>query len=141
MQCSSFPPEGATGTSGYRFEYYLHLIKFPSQLNRESIYTGSGHVPHQLIRFQKLYIKFSRPNTTQRHQNIRHDCVPTCIPVVKLVGEMAKLFDGANRYILFIQLLALLLGVCFISPSLQLSEKRLLPRNTEGNAVSNTARA
>ena len=66
--------------------------------------------------------------------------MPTCIPVVKLVGEMAKLFDGVNRYILFIQLLALLVGVCFISPSLQLSEKRLLPRNSEGNAVSNTAR-
>ena len=26
------------GTSGYRFEYYLHLIKIPSHLNRESIY-------------------------------------------------------------------------------------------------------
>ena len=39
VQCSSFPPEGVTGTSGYRFEYNLHLIKIPSHLNRESIYT------------------------------------------------------------------------------------------------------
>ena len=34
VQCSSFPPEGVTGISGYRFEYYLHLIKIPSHLNR-----------------------------------------------------------------------------------------------------------
>ena len=27
-----------TGTSGYRFEYDLHLIKIPSHLDRESIY-------------------------------------------------------------------------------------------------------
>ena len=40
MQCSSFPPEGVTETSGYRFEYYLHLIKSSSHLNRESIYTA-----------------------------------------------------------------------------------------------------
>ena len=38
MQYCSFPPEGVTGTSGYRFEYNLHLIKIPSHLNRESIY-------------------------------------------------------------------------------------------------------
>ena len=34
MQCGSFLPEGVTGTSGYRFEYYLHFIKIPSHLNR-----------------------------------------------------------------------------------------------------------
>ena len=34
----SFPPRGVTGTSGYCFEYNLHLIKIPSHLNRESIY-------------------------------------------------------------------------------------------------------
>ena len=34
----SFPPRGVTGTSGYRFEYDLHLIKIPSHLDRESIY-------------------------------------------------------------------------------------------------------
>ena len=51
---------------------------------------------------------------------------------------MAKLFDGANRYIVFMQVLALLVGVCFTSP---LSEKRLrlLTRSSpEGNEVSNT---
>ena len=39
MQYSSFPPEGVTGTAGYRFEYNLPLIKIPSHLNRESMYT------------------------------------------------------------------------------------------------------
>ena len=39
MQYSSFPPEGVTGTSCYRFEYNLHLIKIPSHVSRESIYT------------------------------------------------------------------------------------------------------
>ena len=34
----SFPPRGVTGTSSYRFEYDLHLIKIPSHLDRESIY-------------------------------------------------------------------------------------------------------
>ena len=29
------PPEGVTDTSGYRFEYNLHLIKIPSHVNRE----------------------------------------------------------------------------------------------------------
>ena len=38
-QCSFFLPEGVTGISSYRFEYYLHLIKIPSHLNHESIYT------------------------------------------------------------------------------------------------------
>ena len=33
----SFPPRGVTGTSGYRFEYDLHLIKIPSHLDRESV--------------------------------------------------------------------------------------------------------
>ena len=28
-----------TGTAGYRFEYNLHLIKIPSHLDRESMYT------------------------------------------------------------------------------------------------------
>ena len=62
--------------------------------------------------------------------------MPTC--ALKVGGKMAKLIDGANRYILFIQVLALLVSVCFTSPLLQLSEKppRLL-RSSEGNAVSN----
>ena len=30
-----------TGNSGYRFEYYLHLIKIPSHVDRESIYTSN----------------------------------------------------------------------------------------------------
>ena len=52
---------------------------------------------------------------------------------------MAKLFDEAYRYILFLQVLALLVGECVTSPLLQLSEKR--PRlqrrsSPEGNAVS-----
>ena len=34
----SFPPRGVTVTSGYHFEYDLHLIKIPSHLDRESIY-------------------------------------------------------------------------------------------------------
>ena len=38
VQYSSFPPEGVTGTSSYRFEHNLHLIKIPSHLYRESIY-------------------------------------------------------------------------------------------------------
>ena len=48
---------------------------------------------------------------------------------------MAKL----NRYLLFIQVLALLVSECFTSPLLQLSEKtpRLLRRSPEGNALSN----
>ena len=45
VQCSSFPPEGVTGTSGYRFEYNLHLIKIPSQINRESIYKVGKSMP------------------------------------------------------------------------------------------------
>ena len=39
----SFPPRGVTGTSCYCFEYNLHLIKIPSHLNRESIYTIRVH--------------------------------------------------------------------------------------------------
>ena len=39
----SFPPRSVTGTSGYRFEYDLHLIKIPSHLDRESIYRE--HIP------------------------------------------------------------------------------------------------
>ena len=35
----SFPPGGATRTSGYRFEYNLHLNKIPSHVNHESIYS------------------------------------------------------------------------------------------------------
>ena len=35
----SFPPRGVIGTSCYHFEYDLHLIKIPSHLDRESIYT------------------------------------------------------------------------------------------------------
>ena len=68
--------------------------------------------------------------------------MPACI--MKLDGKMAKLFDGANRYVLFIQVLALLVSVCFTSPLLQSSEKppRLLrrspPRSPEGKAVSTT---
>ena len=70
--------------------------------------------------------------------------MPACI--IKLDGKMAKLFDGANRCILFIQVLALLVGVCFASPLLQSSEKppRLLRRSPprrsspEGKAVSTT---
>ena len=42
-QYSSFPPEGVTGTSGYRFEYNLHLIKIPSHINREITYTSLSH--------------------------------------------------------------------------------------------------
>ena len=38
VQYSSFPPEGVTGTSCYRFEYNLHLVKIPSHLNLESMY-------------------------------------------------------------------------------------------------------
>ena len=30
-----------TGTSGYRFEYHLHLIKIPSHVDRESICHGN----------------------------------------------------------------------------------------------------
>ena len=68
--------------------------------------------------------------------------MPACI--MKLDGKMTKLFDGANRYILFIQVLALLVSVCFTSSFLQLSEKppRLLRRSPprrsspEGKAVS-----
>ena len=62
--------------------------------------------------------------------------MPTCI--LKLGAKTAKLFDEANRYILFIQVLALLLGVCFTFPLLQMSKNqpRLLGRsNPEGNAV------
>ena len=33
------PQEGVTGTSAYRFEYNLYLIKIPSHVNRESITT------------------------------------------------------------------------------------------------------
>ena len=60
---------------------------------------------------------------------------------------MAKFFDGANRYILFIQVSALLVSVCFASLLLQLSEnpQRPLKRRSplkrsspEGNSVSNT---
>ena len=36
----SFSPEGVTGTSGYRFQYSLHLIKTPSDVNRESTYSN-----------------------------------------------------------------------------------------------------
>ena len=35
----SLPPRDMTGTSRYRFEYDLHLIKIPLHLDRESIYT------------------------------------------------------------------------------------------------------
>ena len=64
--------------------------------------------------------------------------MPTC--ALKLGGKMAKLFDGANRYILLIQVLAQLVSVCFTSPLLQLSEKppQLLRRSSEGNAVGNS---
>ena len=48
---------------------------------------------------------------------------------------MAKLFDEANRHILFIQVLALLVGVCFTSPVLQISENRPRRSSPEGNAV------
>ena len=34
----SFPPRGVTETSGYRFEYDLHLIKIPSNLDGERIH-------------------------------------------------------------------------------------------------------
>ena len=64
--------------------------------------------------------------------------------IMKLHEKMARLFDGTNRYILLIQVLALLVSVCFTSPLLQLSEKppRLLRRSPprrsspEGKAVS-----
>ena len=54
---------------------------------------------------------------------------------------MAKLFDGANRYILFIQVLALLVSVCFTSPLIQSSEnppRQPRRKSPEGNAVSYT---
>ena len=72
-------------------------------------------------------------------QNIGNGCVSTCI--LKLGGKMAKLFDGLNRYISFIQ--ALLVSVCFASPLLQLAEKppQLLRRSSEGNTVGNTVHA
>ena len=41
---------------------------------------------------------------------------------------MAKLFDGANRYIVFMQVLALLAGVCFTSPQPE-KGPRLLTRS------------
>ena len=65
--------------------------------------------------------------------------MPTCI--IKLGRKMAELFDGANRSILFIQVLALLVSVCFTSPLLQSSEnppQQLRRSSPEGNAVSNT---
>ena len=43
-----------TGTSGYCFEYNLHLIKIPSHLNRESIYTQT--VQGTDFGCQKLYL-------------------------------------------------------------------------------------
>ena len=49
LQCSSFPPEGVTGTSGYRFEYYLHLIKF----HHTSIVKASI-----ILKFKRAYLKF-----------------------------------------------------------------------------------
>ena len=58
----------------------------------------------------------------------------------KLGRKMAELFDGANRCILFIQVLALLVSVCFTSPLLQSSEnppRQLRRSSPEGNAVSN----
>ena len=45
----SFPPRGMTGTSGYCFEYNLHLIKTPSHLNRESIHSSSGEWYKRLV--------------------------------------------------------------------------------------------
>ena len=41
---------------------------------------------------------------------------------------MAKLFDGTNRYIVFMQVLALLAGVCFTSPQPE-KGPRLLTRS------------
>lgn len=53
---------------------------------------------------------------------------------------MAKLFDRVHRYIVFIQVLALLVCVCFTSLLLQSSEKspQLLRKSSEGNAVTYT---
>ena len=62
MQCSSFPPEGVTGTSGYHFEYNLHLIKIPSHLNRESIYNqwnGKWNTSRAVILSHKVYEQIS----------------------------------------------------------------------------------
>ena len=46
IECSTvfFPPEGVAGTSCYRFEYNLHLIKIPSHVNRESSILLEGGV-------------------------------------------------------------------------------------------------
>ena len=49
----SFPPRGVTGTSCYCFEYNLHLIKIPSHLYRESIYSTS---PSQEQRTHPRYL-------------------------------------------------------------------------------------
>ena len=42
------PTKGRDRTSGYRFEYDLHLIKIPSHLDRESIYIKDEKHPEVL---------------------------------------------------------------------------------------------
>ena len=43
VRCRTFfPPRRLTGTSGYHFEYNLHLIKIPSHVNREITYSADS---------------------------------------------------------------------------------------------------
>ena len=48
----TFPPEGVTGTSCYRFEYNLHLVKIPSHVIRESIYHRFVNVFIRVLNFR-----------------------------------------------------------------------------------------
>ena len=51
----SFPPRGMTGTSCYRFEYDLHLIKIPSHLDRENINNKYEHVCDVVVFSTQVY--------------------------------------------------------------------------------------
>ena len=89
VQYSSFPPEGVTGTSGYRFEYHLHLIKIPTHVDREASIERSyvietagihqcnlGEVPGEIL-------QMCPPDRTASSCNLTH-CYKFYQPVASL---------------------------------------------------------
>ena len=78
VQYCSFPPKDVTRTSGYCFEYDLHLIKIPSHLDRENMhwcfsvsfsFSPSPVELHSPSRLETFMSRLNRPLWNWRHSN------------------------------------------------------------------------
>ena len=71
----SFPPRGMTGTSGYCFEYNLHLTKILSHLNCESIYSWANYHACKTCTWNFIIFNIRRSTVEENHIKHHHSTV------------------------------------------------------------------